>query len=321
MADPFHYPPEVLAILVDTIPLLCKSKQDVFLFFRGAGVHGEHLNDLYSKFHADRNAVNKFAIARQVLVSLNEGGDSDLAARREVIKRVVQFEEFASSCWPDDVLKAKGLVSDLRKVVDVKDSFARMKQERDSEHRKAIEAHERRVQEVRDRQASIDLLRVQLFSLFNDADAQARGRKLEPILNELFRAHEMLVSESFVLRSAQGRVIEQIDGVVAFDGDFYLVEMKWYQEPIGPEVVAQHLVRVFHRGQSRGVLLSASPVTEAALAMMRESLKQAVFVLMTLDEVVFALEQRHSLKEILRTKVQAAIVQKQPYVRVVAQGN
>lgn len=131
----------------------------------------------------------------------------------------------------------------------------------------------------------------------------------------------MLVSESFVLRSAQGRVIEQIDGVVAFDGDFYLVEMKWYQEPIGPEVVAQHLVRVFHRGQSRGVLLSASPVTEAALAMMRESLKQAVFVLMTLDEVVFALEQRHSLKEILRTKVQAAIVQKQPYVRVVAQGN
>ena len=34
----FHYPPELMNLLIDVIPLLNRSKQDVFLFFRGAGV-------------------------------------------------------------------------------------------------------------------------------------------------------------------------------------------------------------------------------------------------------------------------------------------
>jgi len=33
MAEAFHYPPEILSLLVDTIPLLCRSKKDVVLFF------------------------------------------------------------------------------------------------------------------------------------------------------------------------------------------------------------------------------------------------------------------------------------------------
>jgi hypothetical protein len=33
--DPFHYPPELLSLLIDTIPLLCRSKQDVLTFFPG----------------------------------------------------------------------------------------------------------------------------------------------------------------------------------------------------------------------------------------------------------------------------------------------
>ena len=35
-----HYPPEILNLLVDTIPLLCRSKNDVLVFFKGAGVPG-----------------------------------------------------------------------------------------------------------------------------------------------------------------------------------------------------------------------------------------------------------------------------------------
>lgn len=35
-----HYPPEILSLLVDTIPLLCRSKNDVLIFFKGAGVPG-----------------------------------------------------------------------------------------------------------------------------------------------------------------------------------------------------------------------------------------------------------------------------------------
>lgn len=38
MEESYHYPPEVINLLVDTVPLLCGSKNDVLVFFRGAGV-------------------------------------------------------------------------------------------------------------------------------------------------------------------------------------------------------------------------------------------------------------------------------------------
>lgn len=34
----FHYPPDLMSLLVQTIPRLCRSKKDTVLFFRGAGV-------------------------------------------------------------------------------------------------------------------------------------------------------------------------------------------------------------------------------------------------------------------------------------------
>lgn len=37
-------------------------------------------------------------------------------------------------------------------------------------------------------------------------------------------------------------VVEQIDGVIELQGDLYLVEMKWWQDALGPGDVAQHLV-------------------------------------------------------------------------------
>ena len=45
----FHYPPDLFNLLVDTIPLLNRSKRDVLLFFRGAGVHAEMTCDLSQK--------------------------------------------------------------------------------------------------------------------------------------------------------------------------------------------------------------------------------------------------------------------------------
>jgi hypothetical protein len=34
----FHYPPDLMNLLIDTLPLLCRSKEDLLLFFQGAGV-------------------------------------------------------------------------------------------------------------------------------------------------------------------------------------------------------------------------------------------------------------------------------------------
>jgi restriction system protein len=92
--DRFHYPPELLSQLVDAILLLCKSKRDTLLFFRGAGMSPTMMDEVQKVFDADRNAINKFEIARRLLTRMNEFGDRALAIRRELLRRVVEFEDF-----------------------------------------------------------------------------------------------------------------------------------------------------------------------------------------------------------------------------------
>ena len=43
MSDAFHYPPDLMALLVNTVSVLCRGKKDVILFFRGAGAGEEDM--------------------------------------------------------------------------------------------------------------------------------------------------------------------------------------------------------------------------------------------------------------------------------------
>ncbi|MCA9112023.1 MAG: hypothetical protein KDA52_18870, partial [Planctomycetaceae bacterium] len=182
MITAFQYPPELLALLIDTIPLLCRSYEDTLLFFKGARVADSITCDLWNTLREDRNSINKYKIVRTILIRLNERGDSTLRERREVLKRVTEIEDF-STCWPDDQLKAKGLIAEVRRVVNVKDSFTRMSHERDRERQQHIAELETELLARRQRQESIERLKNEFFALFRQTDAQRRGKNLESVLN------------------------------------------------------------------------------------------------------------------------------------------
>lgn len=309
----FHYPPEVTQLLIETIPLLCRSKRDVLLFFKGAGVENRHFSDIEAKLAASRESVNKYEIARTIIERINHQGTAYLAQRRELIKRVVEYEDF-SLCWPADQLKAKGLVSELGRVVNIKDSFTRLKQEQELERRKEIEKLEVEINRKKDQRTKAQELYRELLQLLSEANPQSRGKKLEAVLNSVFVFYGLAVKESFENRGLNGQgVTEQIDGVVEHNSHLYLVEMKWWKEKIGPGDVAHHLVRVFSRSPNcRGIFISYSGFTEAALISCTESLRQAVFILVNLQEIVVALERNLDLSKIIKSKVEAAILQKNP---------
>ena len=90
----YHFPPEVLQLLTQAIGYLNRSKPNVLDFFRGAGVPADILVPLDNQVRRDRDAISKFEIARQVLVQLNSLGDPGLGPRREVVRRVVEFDSF-----------------------------------------------------------------------------------------------------------------------------------------------------------------------------------------------------------------------------------
>ncbi|HYH85030.1 MAG TPA: restriction endonuclease [Pyrinomonadaceae bacterium] len=308
----FHYPHDLLSLLIDAIPALCRSKKDVILFFKGAGIAPGITNDLVRKINNDKDSIRKHEIVRTVLTRLNEKGEATLRERREVLKRVVEFEDF-SACWPSDQLKAKGLVAEIRRVINVKDAFTRMDLEREEERKKRQGAQIEKRKKDEQHREDLRRVRAELLSLFKETDPRKRGTLLEVVLNKLFEVNGFLVQEAFTLKGTDGEgIIEQIDGVVALDGSFYLVEMKWWDKPLGKNDVTPHLLNVYHRGQTRGIFISASGYTEPAITLFRDALQKSIFVLCKLEEIVFLLEKEGDLKELFREKIKAAAIHKNP---------
>jgi hypothetical protein len=310
----FHYPPELTQLLTQTIPLLCPAKRDVLMFFKGSGVGSSMLADLEGRLRRDREGITKYEIVGTVLERINAKGEPALRERREILRRVTEFEDF-STCWPSDQLKAKGLVSEISRVIGVKDSFTRMKQAQEEERRTRLAEQQNKLRAAADRRTRFVSLRSDLGRLFGEIDAAKRGKALEGVLNRLFAINGISVREAFVLRVDGQGIVEQIDGVVELDGELYLVEVKWWNVALGPGDVAQHLVRVFNRGHARGIFISASDYTPAAVMSCKESLTRAVFVLCALEEFVLVVEQEKDLRDFLKEKIVAAIVDKNPYHR------
>lgn len=312
----FHYPPELLQLLIDAIPKLCKSKRDLLLFFQGAGVSRATLQPFQQLLLTDKASFNKYPVAREVLTKLNEQGESSLRARRELLKRVTEFEDF-SVCWDNDRAAARGLVAQIRDVINVKDSFTRMRNEKDEEKRRRVEEQEVVAKARQEKKAKRDRVKADLFALFGVHDAHKRGKLLEAVLNDLFACHDILVREAFTIRGNCGEgVIEQVDGLIELEGHLYLVEMKWWNAPIGVGDLAPHLVRVFSRGgQARGLFISYTDFTEPAIAQCRDAMiRGSVVVLSKLEEIVSLLNAEGDLKKWLKAKLHAAIVDKQPFV-------
>jgi restriction system protein len=310
----FHYPPELLNLLNDTIPKLCKSKPDLLLFFQGAGVGREILSPYQALLKHRKDEFSKYPVTRDILAKLNERGEAGLRERREILRRVTEFHDF-SVCWESDQAPARGLVAQIRDLVNVKDSFTRMNIEREQERKSRLAEQEAQRAVEKERKQKIAAVKSKLFTLFGEADAHKRGKALESVLNALFAAYGILVREAFTVKGRCGEgVIEQIDGLVEIDGQLYLVELKWWNTTLGTSEVSPHLVRVFGRGgQARGLFISYTEFTEPAITTCREALAGgAVVVLSKLQEIVELLDREADIKKWLKAKVTAAIADKNP---------
>ena len=319
MSDAFHYPPQVFDLLVETIARLNRGKKGVVLFLRGAGVAEEDLAEVDRLVSQNPASINKFEIVRNVLTKVNGRGDAGLRQRREIIKRVVEFENY-ETCWPEDMLKAKGLVASVREAVNAKDSFTRMKQERDTE-REHVSVRTRIQQTAAfEKRAKINELNTRLGALFGmDDQPQVRGKMLEGVLNDLFKAYGIHVREDFRRKDPDSEVVlEQIDGVIELDGTIHLVEMKWLKNPVGVGEFLPHLSRLFLRANAHGIFISTSGYTEPVIKECASALIHKTMLLCSLKEIVMLLQREDDLVTFLQRKSRAATIEKNPYLEILS---
>lgn len=305
-----------MELLIETIPLLCRSKAAVLAFFRGCGVSGSLTVDLAQRVETDRSSITKYKIVRTVLARLNERGDSTLAQRRAVIRRVTEFEDF-STCWPEDWLKAQGLVVRVRTVVNVKDSFTRLSQEYERERMERQRQQESQAQEIRRQREERESLRRRLVDLRSISIPQQRGVALEGVLNDTFKLDGLSVREAFTLSSDTSAVGEQIDGLVVMGGHPILIEAKWHARALGVDGVCRHIARVLLREPGvHGLIVSASGFTTPAIEECTRALSHRAFMLAELNELVMLLEDpTASIRSWLEAKLLAARVDRRVLFR------
>jgi restriction system protein len=316
MNDVYHYPPDLFDLIVQTIPLLNRSKKAVLTFFNGAGVDPKNYKDISAKLITAPDSISKYDICRTILERINQDSEKYLRERREILKRITEFEAF-TTCWPNDQLKAKGLVSEIQKVINVKDSFTRMRQEREKEQKLRRNEYQDRISEVQKHREKIEKIKDNLYRLFSESNPQKRGKSLEIILNEYFNAFKILIRDDFKRVGEQGDgIVEQIDGIIDLDNQIFLVEMKWKKDAIGNDDIFSHLGRIYHRADAHGIFISASGYTPSALSASKEALvKNALLVLFDLEEFVKIIETETDFKTYLRQRINYSIIEKDPYKR------
>jgi restriction system protein len=313
---PYHFPPELMDLLIETIPLLCRSKVAVLAFFRGCGVPDSVTADLRCKVETDKAAITKYEITRTVLARLNEKGDQALAQRRQVVKRVTEFEDF-SVCWDSDQLKAQGLVARVRSVVNVKDSFTRLSQEYERERLERQRHQEAQAQATRRQREERESLRRRLIDLRSISVPRERGLALEGVLNDTFKVDGLSIREAFTLSSDSGEVGEQIDGLVVMGGHPILIEAKWHARALGVDGVCRHIARVLLREPGvHGLIVSASGFTAPAIEECTRALTHRAFMLAELNELVMLLEDpTANLRSWLEAKLLASRVDRRVLFR------
>jgi len=314
MADPHHWTPDLLEQLVNTVPRLVRGKQALLDWFVGAGVPDAVLRPHRELLARSKEDFKKFAVAQHVLVAINSLGDPGLGPRRQVLHRVTTFDAFCV-CFENEREKAELGVRRVRELIDRKDSFTEMRQEREREAgaRRAESRARAEAQAARDRE--LEAMKTEFSQLFAMPAGVKRGYAFEAALNKLFRAHGLLTRDSFKLRNERGVILEQIDGAIEVDGMTWLVESKWWDGMVNIEAVGQHICRVMVRPPTVGALLiSGSGFTVSAVATAKQALANRPVVLMTLADLWKTVESKSDLAETLRRHFRAAQADLNPYL-------
>jgi hypothetical protein len=314
LTESYQFRPDVFTAVVDAIALIRNSKRDIVTFFRGAGLEHPQMREYERQIQIDRGALRKTEMAYTLLKIVNEiSTDDGLKIRREILKAVVDFNNF-EAVFPDKTLAAKGAVVKVRELVNEKDAFTRMQLERESERSKWLAQKGAEQELERRKKLRHDDIKRRLYALFTMEDEYERGRLFEVLLND-WCAHEgILVKESFrITGDKDRRTIEQIDGLIEIGGHLYVVEIKWWKSNLGPKDIAQHVMRVFTRGDARGLFIANPGYTDAAIQDVRRALTQKVIVLGTTEELYNIMARDHSLSQWIGDKANAAIGERNPF--------
>src|SRR6266545_6027660 len=191
----------------------------------------------------------------------------------------------------EKIAVAEAAVAELRKWTQYHQSIA------DEHARYAAEMAEASEQASRNRafSESIRKLKDQFLAMHgNNSNPQKRGKDFEVFLNQLFGLYDLEPRAAYSLEH------EQIDGAFSFDTDDYILEARWWQEPIGRDHLDVFKAKVERKGKNAlGLYVSISSFTQGALKKYSDS---TPFITMDGVDILTVLEEGVRLDDLLQRK-------------------
>src|SRR5512135_394070 len=307
----YHYPPDVLELLVDTIPRLIKTKAGLLDFFEETGAPRELIAEWRAKLSRDRMGVSKYHLARGLLRGLNALGDEARPVRHQVLRRLARHGDFSAG-WEDDRGRAEELVSRIRELAGETDAGTWHAACQEALTRQAaIATYHARLKHIEDCREARDALKRDLYQAFRVTQPTERRAVLSTALSRLFTCHGITTRQAPVVPEGSEAAV-----LIDFDGAPYLVELRWSDKPLDFKQLGPHLVTLYGCPELRGVFISSSGFTDHAVRDLSSILPERPCVLCHLEEIVLLIEQGRDLKQLLRAKIRAAETEQMPFLRV-----
>jgi hypothetical protein len=206
-------------------------------------------------------------------------------ARMERFPNLEQQEDRA-----EKVARAEAAVSELRKWTGWHQAVV-------DEHEKYAADLARAAEEADKSRAfseSLAKLRDQFLTMHASTNPQARGKKFEDLINELFGLFDLEPRAAYSLER------EQIDGSFSFETDDYIMEARWWNEPIGRGHLDVFARKIERKGKNAlGLFISVNGYTQDAL---EEYSSSTPFITMDGMDFTIILEERVRLPDLLRRK-------------------
>jgi hypothetical protein len=280
---------EIEALIKEGIANLYWFKHDLQRVWLGAGVPQALADRMFALRSPDGQLLTKRELMNQLYLRFRHWPvERRLEVSRNFVRTLVEHGRFTPQDPNHRVEKAEHAALRLREVLRCQQASA---ERRDRERRAAEAARSRRPEDI----AEVNQAFLKAMSL----GPQARGYEFERVFNRLMKASGIEVFEPFRI------VGEQIDGAIKFDSHFYLVELRWREEPANQEALAGFCYKVEGKLDARGIFISMNGFSSEMLLSLPHG-KRLTVLLLDGIHIANVLSGLYSFSRLLSTAIESA---------------
>jgi hypothetical protein len=234
------FPDDIKSAMRDCILKLLWPKGDIVEFFKNNSCTASDISAL-----GDYKALHRYAIVDSMFAHLSRKPDQGLGQFRAMLQSLITWSHF-DPYYFENLKKlnrgdAERAISHLKQLQEIRDH--KLQEQRKERERKEAAA--------KAPSTTLPELKVKFIALLQgELEGAKRGYALEDVLQSLSKLSSLGATEPFRVNG------EQIDGVIKYDGEHYLVEAKWQEKAASNEAVYQFAGKIEGKMYGRGIFFS-----------------------------------------------------------------